>query len=396
MPTLERMKTKYPGVYYIKGTSPADGKPESIFYIMYRKDGRLIEEKAGRGRTDDMTAARAANIRSERIRGREPSNAARREQVRIEKAEKAGRWTFDRLWTKYLESKPELKGKKQDEFRFQKYIKPAFGSKEPKELVPLDVDRLRLRDLRGKSPQSVKLTLALLKRLARFGVKMRLCEPIPFELEMPKVNNIKTEDLTEEQLAALLMAIEECDHKQAGPMMKLVLFTGMRRGEILKLRWKDIDFEKGSIHIVDPKGGPSQIIPLNDQARELVLSLKSRSESEFVFPGRAESQRKDLHKVTRAIADKAGLPRTFRPLHGLRHFFASNLASSGKVDMYVLQRLLTHKDARMTQRYAHLRDDALRGASNLAGKLIENAVNDKPQDSAGGPELTAVKAVPQK
>jgi hypothetical protein len=51
------------------------------------------------------------------------------------------------------------------------------------------------------------------------------------------------------------------------------------------------------------------------------------------------------------------------------------LASSGEVDLYVLQRLLTHKSAAMTQRYAHLRDEALRRASDLAGNLIGKAMN---------------------
>ena len=51
------------------------------------------------------------------------------------------------------------------------------------------------------------------------------------------------------------------------------------------------------------------------------------------------------------------------------------LASSGKVDLYVLQRLLTHKDSSMTQRYAHLRDEALKRASDLAGDLITEAIN---------------------
>jgi integrase len=51
------------------------------------------------------------------------------------------------------------------------------------------------------------------------------------------------------------------------------------------------------------------------------------------------------------------------------------LASSGKVDFYVLQKLLTHKDSTMTQRYAHLRDEALKRASALAGDLIAEAIN---------------------
>ena len=60
------------------------------------------------------------------------------------------------------------------------------------------------------------------------------------------------------------------------------------------------------------------------------------------------------------------------------------LASSGEVDLYVLQRLLTHKSAAMTQRYAHLRDDALRRASNLAGDLIGQAMKgNRPQAIKG-------------
>jgi len=74
------------------------------------------------------------------------------------------------------------------------------------------------------------------------------------------------------------------------------------------------------------------------------------------------------------IKKKAGLPKDFRPLHGLRHVFASMLASSGKVDMYALQKLLTHKSPSMTQRYAHLRDETLKRASALAGDLINQVL----------------------
>ena len=75
------------------------------------------------------------------------------------------------------------------------------------------------------------------------------------------------------------------------------------------------------------------------------------------------------------IKEAAELPKDFRALHGLRHFYASMLASSGQVDFYTLQKLLTHKSAAMTQRYAHLRDEALRRASDLAGDLISQAMN---------------------
>src|SRR5690606_6494381 len=92
--------------------------------------------------------------------------------------------------------------------------------------------------------------------------------------------------------------------------------------------------------------------------------------SEYVFPGRDGGQLTNIRKGANEIKKKAGLPADFRPIHGLRHVYASMLASSGQVDMYVLQRLLTHKDPAMTQRYAHLRDDALKRASEVAGDII--------------------------
>jgi len=67
-------------------------------------------------------------------------------------------------------------------------------------------------------------------------------------------------------------------------------------------------------------------------------------------------------------------------MHGLRHVYASMLASSGKVDMYVLQKLITHKDGRMTQRYAHLRDEALKKAADVAGDIVSGIAAKKEDD----------------
>jgi integrase len=156
-------------------------------------------------------------------------------------------------------------------------------------------------------------------------------------------------------------------------MMKMALFTGLRRGELFKLKWEHVDFDRRFISIVDPKGGPDEKIPLNEPAR-LLLESHPRTDSPFVFPGRGGGQRKDINKHINQIKQKAGLPSDFRPLHGLRHVYASILASSGQIDLYTLQKLLTHKSPMMTQRYAHLRDEALRRASNLAGDLIGKTI----------------------
>ena len=174
-------------------------------------------------------------------------------------------------------------------------------------------------------------------------------------------------------MTRLFEAIEANPNPQAGPTMKMALFTGLRRGELFKLKWEHVDFERGFISIVDPKGGTDEKIPLNDMARAL-LESHPRTESPYVFPGRGGRQRTDIKKHVNQIKQKAGLPKDFRPLHGLRHVYATILASSGQVDLYTLQKLLTHKSPMMTQRYAHLRDEALRRASNLAGSLIEQTI----------------------
>jgi len=348
-------------------------KMERIYYIMYRKDGKLIEEKAGRASIDDMTPAKAANLRAQRIEGAQFTNQEKRDIARAEKEAEEGRWTIDRLWVEYKANKPTLKGIVTDQNRFDNYIKPNFGKKEPKEIIPLDVDRLRIKLLKKKSPGTVKNILELLRRITNFAVKKNLCEGVGFIIEMPKVNNSKTEDLTPDQLTRLLKTIEGSSNIQAANMMKMALFTGMRRSELFRLKWSQINFEKGFIKLVAPKGGVDQEIPLNNEARQL-LSNHPRTKSVYVFPGRGGRQRTDIKKQVNKIKEAAGIPKEFRALHGLRHVYASILASSGKVDMYTLQKLLTHKSPQMTQRYAHLRDETLKNASDLAGEIIGEAM----------------------
>ena len=374
MPPLKRMKTNYPGVFFIEGTSPATGKPEKIFYIRYRKNGKMIEEKAGRQFQDDMTAARANTLRVDRVQGKQPSRQEARKQQEASKKAEAARRTVDRLWQGYCAQKHDSKGLKVDRGRYEKYIKPGLGNKEPKEIAHLDIDRLRLGVAKKRKPQTVKHVLALLSRITNFGSKKGLCAGLSFKIELPKVNNKKTEDLTPNQLNALLEAIDQDQNLQAANFMKMALFTGMRRGELFKLQWQDVDFNRGFIHIRGPKGGVDQKIPLNQAARELLQS-HPHTGSAFVFPGREGGQRTDINKQVTRIKKAAGLPKDFRALHGLRHVYASMLASSGQVDLYTLQKLLTHKSAAMTQRYAHLRDEALRRASELAGDLLNQAIN---------------------
>lgn len=375
MPRQQRVKTNYPGVYHIEGREIGTGKPERIYYLYYRKDGKKIEEKAGRQFKDDMTPARAARIRSLRISRKEPSNTEQREIRKKQNEALQNRWTISRLWEEYKKVN-SIKGIATDENRYQNYLEDPFGKKEPHELVSLDIDRLQVKLLKTKKPATVKNTLELLRRIINFGVKRSLCDSVKFTIRMPTVNNQKTENLTQDQLTALLDVLEKDDNKLAAGFMKMVLFTGMRRGELFNLQWKDIDFRRGFIHIRDPKSGSDQIIPLNSEARQ-VLKNTPKTKSPYIFPGRDGRKRTDIKKSVNRLKTDAGIPEDFRALHGLRHVYASMLASSGKVDLYTLQKLLTHKSSAMTQRYAHLRDEVLKQASDLAGDIIKQAAKNK-------------------
>ena len=375
-----RIKTKYPGVFYREAKRIGGKGTEKVYYVVFKKSGKFFEEKAGRQFSDDMTPTRAAYIRAERIEGKRMSRKEIREQDEALKKAEANKWTIDRLWQEYKKNKPNLKGMRTYKSAYNLHIKPFFAKKEPKDILPLDIHRVKNKLLKKRSPQTVQHVLEQLRRIINFGVNNRLCQGIDFKIEMPKVDNIKTEDLTSAQLNSLLKAIEKDDHPHAGPMMKMALFTGMRRSELFRLKWKHINYERGFIDIVDPKGGPDQKIPLNDAVKG-VLELLQNSNSPYVFPGRNGGQRTNIAKQVNKIKKDAGLPKDFRPLHGLRHVFASGLASSGKVDLYVLQKLLTHKDSKMTQRYAHLRDEALKKASSLAGDIIDQAASGPNKDN---------------
>jgi integrase len=200
-----------------------------------------------------------------------------------------------------------------------------------------------------------------------------------FKLKLPQVNNIVIEDLNDAQLKKLVKVIADDPDRNVAAVMSLALFSGMRRGELLKLQWADIDFDRGFISIKDPKGVQDATIPLSESVREILKKI-TQGESPYIFPGKDGKKRHDIRRGANRIKKAAGLPTDFRPLHGLRHVYASMLASSGAVDLYTLSKLLTHKNPQTTMRYAHLRDDALRNASNLAGAIIEQATK-KATDS---------------
>lgn len=172
----KRHRTKYLGVFFIEGTHVATGKAEKIYYMRYRKNGKQVEEKAGRQYQDNMTPAKASTLRAQKIDGLKQTNNEAREAKKSQLRAEQANWTIDKIWQEYQIQKAENKSIRTDVNRYNRYLKESFGSLEPHELRTIQVDRFRSELLQQYAPQTVKHILALLKRLVSFGVKKGICD----------------------------------------------------------------------------------------------------------------------------------------------------------------------------------------------------------------------------
>jgi integrase len=191
-------------------------------------------------------------------------------------------------------------------------------------------------------------------------------------IKLPKLNNEVTECLTREEIHRLKKTLDGWWNKRVALLVNFALYTGMRRGEIFNLKWENVDFEKGIVVLRNPKGGRDETLPLSNEALNIVRKEKEclpYPTCPYVFPNKWGKKREGFGNTWTRIRKSAKLPQNFR-FHGLRHTYASYLASSGKVSLYTLQKLLTHKSPQMTQRYAHLSDQTLREGTNVLSSLL--------------------------
>ena len=139
---------------------------------LYRKNGKLIEEKVGGQFKDNMTPAKASSIRGLRIEGSIPTNNEKRERIRQEKLKEKSSYSFIRLFSLFEESERENRSLKDDRIRFSLHIAPLIGKKAISELTTQDIEKIRRKmEKEGKSPQTVKHVLTLIKRLVNYALK---------------------------------------------------------------------------------------------------------------------------------------------------------------------------------------------------------------------------------
>ena len=286
--------------------------------------------------------------------------------------------TLDDVWDKYLPwAKQNKDSWKSDESRYLNHLQPEFGNKKLSEISPFHIESLVVKLKKGKnarnvpySPATIKHILTVLGRLYTVAGQWGLysgdnpCKKV----KKPKLNNQITEYLTDDELQRLMDVLRTWPDRMSVSFILFSLHTGLRRGELFKLQWENVDYARKTMTIKDPKGIIDQILPLSDKAIEILQGIPREYNTPWVFYGKDGEQRVTFQKPWYRIRKAAELPKDFR-LHGLRHHFASTLVSNG-VDLYTVQKLLCHKDASTTMRYAHLADRTLRDAVNLSDSLL--------------------------
>ena len=181
-------------------------------------------------------------------------------------------------------------------------------------------------------------------------------------------------------LGEVLTAAERDDENPTAiAAVRLLMLTGARKGEILNLEWDWVDFERGCLRLPESKTG-ARVIPLGAPALELLASLPRVEGNPYVLPGEKEGEHfVGLQKVWERLRKRAGLEDL--RLHDLRHSFAS-VAVAGGDSLYLVGKVLGHRQSATTERYAHLADDPLRAVAERTAGTIAAAMNGQPEGGA--------------
>lgn len=150
------------------------------------------------------------------------------------------------------------------------------------------------------------------------------------------------------------------------PLVKVVIHTGMRKGEILNLKWEHVDFVRGIIHITNTKTDRNRDVPMNSEVREILLGLLPETREGYVFQNpKTGGKLTDVKKAFNSATREAEI--TDFKFHDLRHTAGTRLADAG-ADAFVIAEVLGHASLQMTKRYTHATDERKRTALEAIAK----------------------------
>ncbi len=375
MPTLK--KTKFNGVYYRDSDKRKfQGKPDRCFYIKYYYDGKQYNKRIG-WLSDGYTAQLVANIKADKIK----EITEKEEQI-----EKPKEYTFNDLFEIFmLWAKQNKKSWKIDQSLYNNYIKSFIGGINIKNISHADINNMLLtikgngkKDGKPYAPQTIKHILILTKRVFNFNIDMGNCETNPADkVKLEKFDNTRIAYLLDDEIERIFKYLDSGREWYGDvALIKFALYTGLRRGELFNLIWDNVDLENNRITLYDTKGGKNQSIILASDAAAVLQSL-SRTDT-YVFPSKLGGKRDDVKKLWSRIKLAANIRPNIR-FHDIRHTFGTIAVSSG-IGIDVVQKMMTHKDIKTTQRYAHIVDQRMKDAANTINSAF-NILANKNKDT---------------
>jgi integrase len=266
-----------------------------------------------------------------------------------------------------------LRAKSAHEYRriITRDVLPTLGRHKVKGVTFADIDRLHRR-ISAAAPYQANRCLAVCSKMFALAVRWHMRPDNPCRDVARNKEHERERYLTEDELTRLLSALDSYRDQRIAAIFRLLLLTGSRRGEVLSMRWEDLDLPAGTWRKphTRTKQKERHAVPLSAAAQAVLAELaKDKDEGGFVFPaGRgASGPMRTVEKPWRTICRAAGI--TGLRTHDLRHDYASRLVSAG-VSLHIVGGLLGHKKPSTTARYAHLHDDALRAATEKVGAVI--------------------------
>ncbi|GKT07635.1 site-specific integrase [Desulforhabdus sp. TSK] len=390
------VKTKYTGVRYREHATRKHGiQKDRYFSIRYKHDGKDREEALGwasEGWTAEKAALELANLKNNRRTGeghhslqeKREAEAAKREAEERERAlaEKAST-PFAAIWKIYLEQ-CNLDGKKscdREESLFRLWIEPVIGKRPLKEVTAFHLEKIKhAMSKAGLSPRSIHYCLAVVRQVFNFAIRRDIFDGAnpTMKVKKPTADNRRMRYLTHEEAAALLDEIK-ARSINSWRICLLSLHAGLRFGEIAGLTYGDIDLERNTLWIRDPKNGYSRHVPMTATLREMLLDLEGKGNDDLLFPDRNGGRRRAMSdtfdRVLQALKFNEGITddRQKVVFHTLRHTHASWHMENG-TDLFVVKELLGHRSIQMTERYSHIGQSTMRNAiDKLADAISERS-----------------------
>jgi integrase len=269
---------------------------------------------------------------------------------------------------------PYIKGYKRswhcDVSLLNNHLLPRWGKKHLDQIDQRDVIAFfhHLRHDKGLAPGTCNRVLVLTRYLFNCMLKWKIAgvSENPAAGIKPFADAHRERFLTPEETQRLIQALEESQNPQLKYIVALLLLTGMRKRELLDSRWQDLDREHRLWKIPLTKTGKPRHIPLTDGVLRVLELLPRFQDCPYIIPN-PETRKPyvSLYHTWHRARVKAGLAEV--RTHDLRHSFASNLINSAQ-SLYTAGKLLGHTQASTTQRYAHLSQETLMSASELAAQ----------------------------